>query len=49
MCESEKIKVAIQSVIKEMMDNVMNKVLYSDPFVKENFHSKQTVVCRPCP
>ena len=41
MCESEKIKVAIQSVIKEMMDNVMNKVLYSDPFVKENFHSRK--------
>jgi len=38
---ADQIKLAIQDVIKELMDSVMNKVLYSDPFVKEEHHSKK--------
>ncbi|MFA5553210.1 MAG: TdeIII family type II restriction endonuclease [Phycisphaerae bacterium] len=34
-------KVAIQSVIKEMMDRVMYKVLVSDPFIKEDHIAKK--------
>ena len=36
MSHSEKIKHAIQAVITGMMDRVMDKVLRTDPFVKEN-------------
>ena len=39
MAESEQMKKAIQTVIKRMMDNVMNNVLYTDPFIKEEHHS----------
>jgi hypothetical protein len=34
-------KTAIQSVIKEMMDRVMEKVLVTDPFIKEDHHAKK--------
>ena len=36
----ENIKQAIQKVIEDMMDRVMNRVLYEDPFDKEQ-HTKQ--------
>lgn len=32
-------KAAIQAVIKEMMDKVMNRVLVEDPFIKEKFRA----------
>ncbi len=34
-------KSAIQSVIVEMMDRVMNRVLYEDPFIKEKHHAQK--------
>ena len=34
-------KLAIQKVIQNLMDSVMEKVLYSDPFVEEDHHSKK--------
>ncbi len=33
--------VSFQSVIKEMMDRVMNKVLKEDPFLIENHHAEK--------
>ena len=41
MADPQKMKDAIQSVIKEMMDRVMNKVLITDPFIKEIHHAKK--------
>ena len=41
MTDPEKMKVAIQNVIQNLMDSVMEKVLYSDPFVKEDHCSKK--------
>jgi hypothetical protein len=41
MPNPKKMKDAIQSVIKEMMDRVMNKVLVTDPFIKEDHHAKK--------
>ncbi len=41
MVEQEKIKTAIQDVIKGMMDSVMDKVLITDPFIKEEHHSNK--------
>ncbi|AFZ14688.1 Restriction endonuclease, type II, MjaII [Crinalium epipsammum PCC 9333] len=41
MSESEKIKIAIQSVIKEMMDQVMERVLIIDPFISEKHRSSK--------
>jgi len=41
MADSNKMKDSIQSVIKEMMDRVMNKVLITDPFIKEQHHAKK--------
>jgi hypothetical protein len=35
MENSNKMKLAIQSVVQEMMDRVMNRVLYEDPFVPD--------------
>ncbi len=37
--ESRDMKDAIQSVIKNLMDKVMNRVLFEDPFLKEKFHA----------
>ena len=34
-------KDAIQSVIKVLMDRVLNKVLVEDPFIEEKFHSEK--------
>ncbi len=34
-------KAAIQSVIKALMDGVMNKVLVEDPFIEEDHHAKR--------
>lgn len=39
MTEKQKMKAAIQSVIKTMMDRVMHKVLVEDPFVKEKLQA----------
>jgi len=41
MSDSAQMKIAIQNVIKGMMDSVMNKVLITDPFVKEEHHSSK--------
>lgn len=41
MDDSDRMKVAIQNVIKGMMDNVMDRVLFTDPFVKEEHHSNK--------
>lgn len=41
MSDSKEMKDAIQSVIKEMMDRVMNKVLVTDPFIKEKLHAEK--------
>ncbi len=34
-------KVAIQTLIKTMMDRVMNNVLYNDPFLEDEHHAKK--------
>ncbi|MBN2020711.1 MAG: TdeIII family type II restriction endonuclease [Sedimentisphaerales bacterium] len=39
MPNSARMKSAIQAVIKEMMDRVMNKVLITDPFKKDEHHA----------
>ena len=41
MSDSKKMKHAIQSVIRMMMDRVMDKVLIKDPFIKEEHHAKK--------
>lgn len=41
MDESQEMKQAIQSVIMELMDRVMENVLYTDPFLKEEHLSKK--------
>lgn len=41
MSDSDQMKKAIQQVVKSMMDNVMDKVLYRDPFVEESHHTKK--------
>jgi len=41
MPDSQVMKEAIQSVIKQMMDRVIDKVLVKDPFVKEEHHAKK--------
>jgi len=41
MADSNKMKDSIQSVIKTMMDRVMNNVLIKDPFIKEQHHAKK--------
>ena len=35
MTDSKRMKAAIQSVIQEMMDNILEKVLEKDPFLPE--------------
>lgn len=37
MTKEQEMKIAIQSVIKLMMDRVMQRVLIEDPFIKENY------------
>jgi len=41
MANPNKMKDAIQSVIKVMMDRVMDKVLITDPFIKEEHQAKK--------
>lgn len=41
MTKENEIKVAIQTVIKEMMDRVMNNVLVNDPFIEEDHRAKK--------
>lgn len=41
MPDRDSMKSAIQAVIKEMMDKVMNKVLVEDPFIEEEHHAKK--------
>lgn len=41
MQDKEKMKLAIQSVIKDMMDRVLKKVFIDDPFIKENHRAKK--------
>jgi len=41
MTKEQEMKMAIQSVIKEMMDRIMNKVLFKDPFIKEDHRSEK--------
>jgi len=41
MPNADKMKIAIQSVIRMMMDRVMNKVLVTDPFISEEHHAKK--------
>lgn len=41
MANPNKMKDAIQSVIKVMMDRLMHRVLVEDPFIKENHHAKK--------
>ncbi|MEL6719106.1 MAG: TdeIII family type II restriction endonuclease [Bacteroidota bacterium] len=37
----KKVNEGIKRVVTELMDRVMNKVLITDPFIKENHHSKK--------
>lgn len=41
MPNSEEMKEAIQTVVKALMDNVMDKVLRSDPFIEEEHHARK--------
>jgi len=41
MAQSGRMKAAIQSVIRQMMDRVMNKVLVTDPFIEEAHRAKK--------
>ncbi len=37
----QEMKAAIQQVISEMMERIMNKVLYTDPFIREQHHANK--------
>lgn len=39
--KENKIKAGISAVIKGLMDNVMNNVLYKDPFIPDEHHAKK--------
>jgi hypothetical protein len=41
MTTKQEMKLAIQSVIKEMMDRIMHKVLVEDPFIKEDHRAEK--------
>jgi len=41
MTNEQEMKLAIQSVIKEMMDRIMHKVLVEDPFIKEDHKAEK--------
>src|SRR5258706_942829 len=38
--DEDSIKVAIQTIITNMMDRIMNRVLVTDPFIPETHHAK---------
>lgn len=39
--DNQEMREAIQTVIKELMDRVMNRVLIEDPFIKERLHAER--------
>ena len=39
MTNPDRVKVAIQTVVKQMMDRVMNRVMVEDPFIVEDHRS----------
>lgn len=39
--EEQKVRYGINKVVSELMERVMNKVLVTDPFIKEKHHSKK--------
>lgn len=41
MTNEQEMKLAIQSVIKEMMDRIMHKILVDDPFIKEDHRAEK--------
>ena len=41
MTKEQKMKKAIQAVIKTMMDRIMNNVLVKDPFIEEEHRAKK--------
>ncbi|MCX6737446.1 MAG: TdeIII family type II restriction endonuclease, partial [Candidatus Parcubacteria bacterium] len=41
MTNAQEMKLAIQVVIKEMMDRIMHKVLVEDPFIKEDHRAEK--------
>jgi len=41
MTSEQEMKLAIQSVIREMMDRIMHKVLIEDPFIKEDHRAEK--------
>lgn len=41
MTNENEMKLAIQAVIKSMMDRIMEKVLVEDPFIEEDHHAKK--------
>ena len=41
MSNEQEMKIAIQSVIKSMMDRIMHKVLIEDPFIKEDHKAEK--------
>src|SRR3989338_2538416 len=41
MTDKKEMKMAIQSVIKTMMDRIMHKVLVEDPFIKEDHRAEK--------
>lgn len=41
MAKNEKVRAAIELVITELMDNLMDKVLKTDPFIKEKHHASK--------
>ena len=43
MADQEAMKLAIQAIIKTMMDRVMNNVLVKDPFIAEEHHAAKPI------
>lgn len=41
MAEQQRMKIAIQEIIRLMMDRVMDNVLMNDPFIKEKHHASK--------
>ena len=41
MTNSDRVKVAIQAVVRQMMDRVMNRVMVEDPFIVEDHRSSR--------
>ena len=39
--DSDKVAIAIKGIVTEMMDKVVDKVLYKDPFVPEKHHASK--------